>query len=59
MTKVESGEYSRKPLGPISSRRMVAQLTAEEWQRAKKCPMSTAERSRAFWRPKALIVNMA
>lgn len=59
MTKVESEEYLRKPLGPISSRRIVAQETAEEWQRAKKCPMSTAERSRAFCRPKALMVSMA
>ena len=59
MTKVESEEYLRKPLGPISSRRIVAQETAEEWQRAKKCPMSTAERSRAFWSPNEFTMSIA
>lgn len=59
ITKCESGAYLRNPSGPISSRRSNAQLTADEWHRAKKWPMSTADRSSAFCSPNALIVSIA
>ena len=59
ITNVESGAKRSHPDGPSSSVRIDAQLTADEWQRAKKWPMSTAERSSAFCSPNALMVSIA
>jgi hypothetical protein len=48
MTKCESGEYFKNPLGASSSRTSVAHAVADEWHRVKKWPTSTADRSIAF-----------